>query len=72
MLEARGDGRYPSLQLQDYFSIVQSEHEGEKKKSFLLLKALSFEHNKRELSEQSMSEIKYLLKAYISQACLDY
>lgn len=32
-------------------------------KSFLLLKALSFQHNERELSEQSMPEIKYLLKS---------
>lgn len=66
----RHEGAGDSLQIRDYFSIVQSEDK--KKKKPLLLKALSFEHNKGELVEQSISEIKYLLKAYTFQACLDY
>lgn len=65
----RHEGAGNSLHIRDYFSIVQSE---DKKKKTLLLKALSFEHNKGELLEQNMSEIKYLLKAYTFQACLDY
>lgn len=65
----RREGAEDSLQIGDYFGIVQSE--GKEKKT-LLLKALSFEHNKGELLEQSMSEIKYLLKAYTFQACRDY
>lgn len=67
----RREGAEDSLQIRDYFSIVQSEDK-KKKNPTLLLKALSFEHNKGELLEQSMSEIKYLLKAYTFQACLDY